>query len=486
MNFCASVFLFLYLPFLLGLHFIVPRKFRNLVLLTASLFFYIWGEKLFVLIMLASITVNYCVGLWLDRVQGRRAAHLAIAVAVVVNLGLLATFKYANFLVDNLNLLLTQLHLPLIELGKVHLPAGISFFTFHSLSYVIDVYRREVPALKNPVNFALYISFFPQSIAGPIVRYNDVASQLIKRVINLEIFAEGVRRFILGLAKKMIVANTLAAPADAIFGLPTSELTMGLSWLGIVCYTLVIYFDFSGYSDMAIGLAKMFGFQFRENFNYPYIAASITEFWRRWHISLSTWYRDYLYIPLGGNRGGMARTYFNLVTVFFLCGLWHGASWTFILWGLFHGAFLVVERMGLGKLLERAWTPLRHAYTLLVVMVGWVFFKASTLPHALGFLGAMAGLGEGLGIRYNPAIYLNTLVIAVLIAGMVGSMPVLPWLARAGETLTTAVASRSRLAYYIVEPVLAFAPVLALALLLLISAMFLAGGTYNPFIYYRF
>src|SRR5262249_36815384 len=256
----------------------------------------------------------------------------------------------------------------------------------------------------------LYISFFPQSIAGPIVRYNDVAKQLVYRVITLEGFAEGVRRFIMGLAKKMIIANNVALAADSIFGLPNHELTGGLAWLGIVCYTLQIYFDFSGYSDMAIGLAKMFGFQFRENFNYPYVAQSITEFWRRWHISLSTWYRDYLYIPLGGNRHGTTRTYVNLVTVFFLCGLWHGASWTFILWGLFRGAIRVIERMVLAKSLEKAWAPVRHAYPLVVVMVGWVLFKAASLPQALAFLGAMVGLGQGSGVRYNPSLYLNVQV----------------------------------------------------------------------------
>jgi alginate O-acetyltransferase complex protein AlgI len=485
MVFSSPVFLFLYLPFILFGYFIVPRRLRNSLLLIASLFFYVWGEKLFVVVLLSSITLNYLFGLLIDRVQGKRAAGLAIALAVFVNLGLLGTFKYANFLVDNLNVMLAQLHLRALNIGHVHLPLGISFFTFHALSYVLDVYRREVPALKNPINFALYISFFPQSIAGPIVRYNDVAKQLVYRVVTLEGFAEGVRRFIIGLAKKMIIANNVALTADSIFGLPNHELTSGLAWLAVICYTMQIYFDFSGYSDMAIGLAKMFGFQFRENFNYPYIACSITEFWRRWHISLSTWYRDYLYIPMGGSRGSTGRTYFNLVTVFFLCGLWHGASWTFVLWGLFHGAFLVIERMGLGRLLERTWAPVRHAYTLLVVMVGWVLFKAVSLPQALAFLGAMVGLGQGLGIRYSPALYLNVQVTGILTAGLLAGLPVLPWLARWRERLSLALEKRGGLAL-IVEPVFAFVPVLALGFLLLVSAMFLAGGTYNPFIYYRF
>src|SRR5262249_27762906 len=425
--FSSTVFLFLFLPLMLGLYFVVPRPLRNFLLLLASLFFYVWGEKLYIFVLIASIVLNYSMGLLIDRMKGRYAAGLAIGLAVFVNLGLLGAFKYANFVADNLNHLLVRLHLPLVHLDPVHLPLGISFFTFHALSYVIDVYRREVPALKNPINFALYISFFPQSIAGPIVRYNDVASQLTDRVVTLEGFAQGIRRFIIGLAKKMIIANTLAFPADAIFNLPTSELTWRLSWLGIICYTFQIYFDFSGYSDMAIGLAKMFGFQFKENFNYPYIAASVTDFWRRWHISLSTWYRDYLYIPLGGNRHGKARLYFNLVTVFFLCGLWHGASWTFILWGLFHGTFLVLERMGLGQLLEKAWAPVRHLYALLVVMVGWVLFKATTFSQALAYLGAMVGLGKGLGYKYKPGIYLNAQVTGVLVIAAVGCLPFFPF-----------------------------------------------------------
>ncbi len=485
MIFCSPVFLFLFLPLVLGLYFLLRPDLRNVVLLAASLIFYLWGEKIFVLVLLGSITANYWLGWWIDRARAPWHARLAVSAAVLVNLGLLGTFKYANFLVDNLNLLLAPLHFDPVKLDPVHLPLGISFFTFHALSYVIDVYRREVPALKNPVNFALYISFFPQSIAGPIVRYNDVAGQLVRRVITLEGFAEGVHRFIIGLAKKMIVANIAAGPADAIFDLPAGQLTAGLAWLGALCYTLQIYFDFSGYSDMAIGLARMFGFRFRENFQYPYIARSITEFWRRWHISLSTWYRDYLYIPLGGNRAGTGRTYFNLVLVFFLCGLWHGASWTFILWGLFHGAFLVLERTGLGRLLEWTWAPVRHLYTLVVVMVGWVFFKAATFAQALTFLGAMAGLGEGAGIQYYPALYLNPEVTLALVAGVLGSLPVVPFLARLREGFAVSGLGRSGFGL-VFEPVLESVRVVALGLLLLVSGMLLAGGTYNPFIYFRF
>lgn len=485
MVFSSPLFLFLFLPIVLSGYFVVPRSWRNYWLLTSSLVFYAWGEVVYVWVMLVSIVLNYLFGLWVDRVPRGRQAQIVIALAVAANLGLLIAFKYANFLVDNLNVGLGVLHLRPIHLAPVHLPIGISFFTFQAMSYVIDVYRREVPAQKSVANFGLYITLFPQLIAGPIVRYIDVAAQIGERTITLSGAAEGVRRFILGLAKKMLIANTLAVPADAIYGLPTSDLTFGLAWLGTLCYALQIYFDFSGYSDMAIGLGKLFGFDFLENFNYPYISSSITEFWRRWHLSLSTWYRDYLYIPLGGNRGSTLRTYFNLVTVFFLCGLWHGASWNFIIWGLFHGAFLVIERMGVGRLLAQAWAPIRHGYTLLVVMVGWVFFRASTLAQAKAFLLAMVGLGHGTGIEYSMALYLNAEVLLLLAAGIIGSTPFLPSLSQAWARFG-AMGERQGLPGWAWHSVLAFAPLAVLGFLLAASAMLLAAGTYNPFIYFRF
>jgi alginate O-acetyltransferase complex protein AlgI len=485
MLFSAAIFLFLFLPVLLALYFLSPRRLRNLLLLTASLLFYVWGEKHYVVVLLTSIAMNYTMGLVLDYLQAKRGRRLAIVLAVAANLGLLATFKYAGFLTDNLNGALAVLHLPAVSVRKLHLPLGISFFTFHALSYVIDIYRREVRALKNPITFALYISFFPQSIAGPIVRYSDLASQLVRRTVNREGFAEGVRRFIFGLSKKMLIANTLAAPADAIFALPSEGLTAGLTWLGILCYTLQIYFDFSGYSDMAIGLAKMFGFDFKENFNYPYVSRSITEFWRRWHMSLSSWFRNYLYIPLGGNRCGTERTYFNLLAVFFLCGLWHGASWTFVCWGLFHGGFLVLERMKLGRWLDTAWAPLRHGYALGVVMVGWVFFRAKTFEQAASFLTAMAGLGAGTGIEYTPAVYLHADVVLALLAGAIGSAPVLGWMQRIGPGALAAGLRRPRLTSAM-EAVFAGASVAVYALLLLASVILLAAGSYNPFIYATF
>ncbi len=483
MLFSSPVFLFLFLPILLGAYFSLRPSWRNLILLTASLLFYAWGEGFYLYILLCSILFNYTLGMWLDRPLWPWLRHAAIALTVSGNLGLLISFKYANFLVDNLNVVLGHFHLAAVQLGPVHLPLGISFFTFHALSYVIDIYRREVRALRNPIDFALYIAFFPQSIAGPIIRYGDVAGQILNRTITLDGFALGIRRFVIGLAKKMLLANTVAATADAIFGLPKEDLTGKLAWLGVLCYTLQIYFDFSGYSDMAIGLARLFGFQFRENFNYPYIASSITEFWRRWHISLSSWFRDYLYIPLGGNRCGRWRTYFNLVLVFFLCGLWHGASWCFLVWGLFHGAFLVLERMGLGALLERVARPLRHAYTLLVVMIGWVFFRAETFSRAGIVLTALAGRAHASNLRVYPELYLTPDLVLALGAGILGAMPIIPSLQSLRQRLLARGPGWFSGSW---DALLSSAELAAYLLLLVASATQLAAGTYNPFIYFRF
>src|SRR6185436_9027443 len=323
-----------------------------------------------------------------------------------VNLASLAFFKYAGFLAANLNALLGATGLGAVPVPAVVLPIGISFFTFHAISYVVDVYRRDAVAQKGPVEAALYLLLFPQLIAGPIIRYRDIAAQLTARVVDLDGFATGVRRFVVGLGKKMLIANIVAVPADRLFALPAGELTAAHAWLAASCYTLQIYFDFSGYSDMAIGLAQLFGFRFKENFNYPYVSQSIQEFWRRWHISLSAWFRDYLYVPLGGNRVAPGRVYLNLVTVFFLCGLWHGASWTFVVWGLYHGAFLVLERLGLAAWLGRMPRALRHVYALLVVMVGWVFFRAESLSAAAGLLQAMAGFSPADPTAYGVTWYL--------------------------------------------------------------------------------
>jgi alginate O-acetyltransferase complex protein AlgI len=348
---------------------------------------------------------------------------------------------------------------------------------------VIDIYRRKWVAAKNPCDVALYIFFFPQLIAGPILRWSAIAPQLARRVVTWEKFAVGVRRFSEGLAKKMIIANVVAVPTDKIFALAAQELTPGLAWLAVVCYTLQIYFDFSGYSDMAVGLGKMFGFEFLENFNFPYVSQSIKDFWRRWHISLSSWFRDYLYIPLGGNRCPVWRNHLNLVIVFFLCGLWHGASWTFVIWGLYHGVFLVLERTGFGPAVERLWRPLRHGYALLVVMVGWVLFRAETFGQAMNFLGNLAGISSGTGLGQKVARYWSHELACSIACGAVFAMPVWGWICKGTRGLQRRLPEALRPVAQAVGMALQLFLVVAL---LLISASWLAGGTYNPFIYFRF
>ena len=478
MVFSSPIFLFFFLPAVLFLHFLLGRHLRNIVLLAASLFFYTWGEKEYVVLILVSFVLNYFIALGIDRAYAagegekvRRQAKILLILAVVTNLGFLFVFKYANFSVHNFNVLLGLAKIPAaIRLLPVHLPLGISFFTFHKLSYVIDVYRKTASCKKSPTEAALYFFFFPQLVAGPIIRYHDIVDQLHRRTIGFEKFASGARRFVTGLAKKVLIANTLGAVVDKIFLIKPSQLTFQLSWLGIVFYALQIYFDFSGYSDMAIGLGRMFGFEFLENFNYPYIARSVRDFWRRWHISLTNWFRDYLYIPLGGSREGTAATWRNLLIVFFLCGFWHGASWTFVVWGLFHGFFLILERTKFGRLLDKWGGVPGHIYTIFVVLVGWVFFRSETISYAGHYLAAMFGFARGNGIEFYPALYLSNDVILALVFGIVGATPVIRLLRRVGEIR-------------FVGPT---AEILALSALFIASAMQLAAGTYNPLIYFRF
>jgi alginate O-acetyltransferase complex protein AlgI len=485
MVFSSSVFLFLFLPVVLAGHALAGPRMRNGVLLAASLFFYAWGEVFYVLVMLGSILANYGFGLALARWRAPRQARRIVGSAVALNLGMLIWFKYANFLADNLSALLVACGGSPVSLGPIHLPIGISFFTFQAMTYVVDVYRRQAEPQRNPIHVALYIALFPQLIAGPIVRYADVARQLVRRAVTLDRFASGVSRFVVGLGKKMLIANVVSEQVDLIFALPASEWTAGLAWLGAGYYALQIYFDFSGYSDMAIGLGRMFGFEFLENFNYPYIARSIQDFWRRWHISLSTWFRDYLYIPLGGSRGGRGRTYLNLLIVFLLCGLWHGARWNFLVWGLFHGAFLVVERAIGPRSPHPGLRPFGHLYALLAVVIGWVLFRADSLAQALAFLRAMAGFGEGDGQGVYARMFITHEAMVVALAGVVAATPVVPWLKSCVAERWAGGSPASgwrRLAIAGWD----MAHVLAVAGLLLGAGMKLAAGTYNPFIYFRF
>jgi alginate O-acetyltransferase complex protein AlgI len=479
MVFSSPLFLFAFLPVVLAGSWLFRTFGKNGFLLAASLAFYVWGEVTWAPLLLASIVVNYGFGLWLARARARAAV---LGGAITLNLGALAVFKYGNFVVDNLNVLLALAKHGKIELSPVHLPIGISFFTFHAISYLIDVYRARLAPQKSLVDFALYISLFPQLVAGPIVRYHEIEDQLSSHEANLPEFASGARRFVVGLGKKVLVANTLAIQADALFAIPTSTLTPSLAWLGAALYTLQIYFDFSAYSDMAIGLGHLFGFRLPENFAYPYSATSVTEFWRRWHMSLSRFFRDYVYLPLGGNRHGRMRTYRNLIVVFFLCGLWHGARWTFVVWGMYHGAFLVLERVGLSRVLERAPRIFRHAYLLVVVTIGWVFFRADSFELATGHLAAMFRSGAVVDTPFRPAMYVRNDTLIALAIAIPAAGPVVPFLAERRRALA---ASGSRWAAF-VAAASEGAALGVTALVFAVSAAWLASGTYNPFIYFRF
>ena len=489
MLFTEPSFLFLFLPILLGAYFAISRAHaRNLLLVVASVLFYAKGGGAFTLLIVGSIAFNYQMAIAVDRRHGTRAGRIRLGVAVGVNLVVLAILKYADFIVVNLNAVTATFGLHEMPLPRVLLPIGISFFTFHAISYVVDVYRRDAVAQKSPVEAALYLLLFPQLIAGPIIRYREIATQLTARRVTADRFAAGATRFVVGLAKKVLIANVVASTADAIFKMPASELTPAHAWLGVVCYTLQIYFDFSGYSDMAIGLGALFGFTFPENFNYPYIASSVQDFWRRWHMSLSRWFRDYVYVPLGGNRVSPARTYANLVTVFFLCGLWHGASWTFVVWGLYHGAFRVGERVvsrGEGRRAKGDETvndaprpslsaPRRaasHVYTLVAVMIGWVFFRADSFTQAVAMLKAMAGVGGGAPTVFDARWYLTPETVFALALGVVGSTPLAARLGRSLDPRT---------------PIAAVARAAMVAALFAASVLFIAASSYNPFIYFKF
>ena len=439
---------------------------KNVILLIASLVFYAWGEPVYIILMLISIVFNFIVGKDIDnaRESGNDAmAKRKFVLAIVFNLFVLGFFKYFGFLIQNINSLL---HIR-INVPELALPVGISFYTFQIMSYVIDLYRGNVKVQKNPFAFALYISLFPQLIAGPIVRYKDIEYQLQHRKESLNKFSAGLTRFTVGLGKKLILANTLGAVYSGIQAqeiVKTSALT---AWIGIICYTLQIYFDFSGYSDMAIGLGRMFGFKFVENFNYPYIADSVTDFWRRWHISLSTWFREYVYIPLGGNRCKTPRVIFNLMVVWLLTGLWHGAAWNFIMWGVYYGVLLILEKYVFAKLIEKLPSAVRHILTMVIVMLGWVFFSAPTLTDAVHYIGAMFGAGGGI-LDSQSAYLLSSNWLPILI-GIFCATPVYKKIA---ERFPPKLVSEVR--------------VVAIPLLFILCIIFMISETYNPFLYFRF
>lgn len=485
MLFSSPIFLFLFLPLTLLAHFVAPRVVKNLVLLVASLLFYAWGEFEYTKLMLVVIAMNYGFGLWIEPCRQRVSGPWILALAVAANLAILAYFKYANFAIANWNFLLNAWGQGPIWYKEILLPIGISFYTFQAMSYVIDVYRGETAAQRNPIDLALYVALFPQLIAGPIVRYVDVAAEIRTRRVDWTRFADGVQRFSIGLGKKMLLANTLATVADSVFDIPNGQIPAATAWLGIVCYAMQIYFDFSGYSDMAIGLGHMFGFTFLENFNYPYIAESLSDFWRRWHISLSTWFCDYVYIPLGGNRRGPLRTAFNLLTVFVLCGLWHGASWNFLVWGLFHGTFLTAERWGLSRILDRLPRIARRTYLLAVVLLGWVLFRANDLGHALTYLQSMFGFGHVSSDEFSVAMFLDSGLVLALVVGTLACCPLPALLVRsfAGKSASLPTETPRR---WLSETLWGIGRVATVSMLLLASAALMRAATHNPFIYFRF
>lgn len=467
------VFIWIFLPMVLVGNFVMQKvggnRAANVLLVVVSIFFYAWGEPVYVLLMLASILLNWGAGLLIDRCElaqeGERGkcAKFLLVVTIVLNLGFLGYFKYAGMLVETINTICgTTFSNP-----QISLPIGISFYTFQALSYVIDVYRGKCEVQHNAMKMALYVSFFPQLIAGPIVQYKDVAEQIDHRTLSASQTVEGIRRFCYGLGKKVLISNTMASASDAIYALDFHAVTTSMAWIASIFYTMQIYYDFSGYSDMAIGLGKMFGFEFRENFNYPYISTSIREFWRRWHISLSLWFREYVYIPLGGNRKGTARTYLNLFIVFLLTGLWHGASWNFVLWGLYHGVLLIIERLGMGKWLEKhrgiAWI-----YTFLMVNFGWVLFRIENIATALRYILRMIRPWKYMHTGYSIMEFIDFRALFFLLCAVVGMGALQRFIKRKEGSR----ASWPEMAYCFV--------------LLALSCMSLASNSYNPFIYFRF
>ena len=466
MVFSSLTFLLAFLPAVLLVYYLVPRPARNYVLLVFSLIFYAWGEPVYVFLMLGSIAGNYLLALWIghSRQKGKeKSAKLGIILTVVFNIGLLGFFKYADFILGTAGTILGQ---AVPKLGLA-LPIGISFYTFQTMSYVIDVYRGEVRVQRNPFLLGTYVTLFPQLIAGPIVRYSTVEEELAIRRESWNDFGDGISRFVVGLGKKVLLANSVGQVFAQISGLAADELSTATAWLGVVAYTLQIYFDFSGYSDMAIGLGKMFGFTFLENFDYPYISRSITEFWRRWHISLSTWFRDYVYIPLGGNRKGKGKQYRNIFIVWMLTGLWHGAGWNFVLWGLYYAVLLIVEKAFLGKWLDRLPRALQHVYALLLVMIGWVIFSVEDIGQLGIWLRTLFGFGTARAdarAGFYAANYGGVLLLGILCC--------LPW----KNWQRAAWLEKTRCVW---EPA-------GMLLILGVSFVFLISSSYNPFLYFRF
>ncbi len=465
MLFSSMTFIFLFMPIVCATYLLAKKSLQNTLLLIASLIFYAWGGPNYLAIMLLTILINYTGALYIDRTQTHKKAFLTLT--VIANLGILIYFKYCAFLIENINGLLPY-DLPLLE---VIMPIGISFYTFQAMSYVIDVYRGEVKAQRNIYKLALYISLFPQLVAGPIVKYHDVDHQIDNRTVTFRKVAYGTKRFIIGLSKKMLLANTLGAVADKIFSQPVDQFDSATAWIGAVAYALQLFYDFSGYSDMAIGLGYIFGFKFLENFNYPYISRSITEFWRRWHISLSTWFKEYLYIPLGGNRISPIRTYVNLFIVFLATGIWHGASWNFIVWGLWNGLFIIIERItNWHKKDGPVIRFIQHGYTIFVFLIGWVMFRAPDITYAWDYLKNMFGFISNHNIAHDLIYYVDHIEIIAFGIAIMCSMPLFTKMLTVSDKH---VVLKSLINAWLI-------------VLFILSTALIASSTYNPFIYFRF
>lgn len=468
MVFSSLIFLFMFLPITLLLYYLSPKSWRNLILFIASLIFYAWGEPVYICIMIFSTVFDYFNGLLIEKYREKgKIAKLVFINSIVINLGILGFFKYYGFLVDNLNSLFNLK----LAVKSLPLPVGISFYTFQTMSYVIDVYLGKVEVQKNIINFGTYVTMFPQLVAGPIVKYGDIAKQLYKRDESISKFGDGVEIFTRGLCKKVLLANNIGILWSSIKATSLNELSVLTAWLGIAAFTFQIYFDFSGYSDMAIGLGRMFGFELMKNFNYPYISKNVTEFWRRWHISLGSWFREYVYIPLGGNRCGNLKQYRNLFIVWFLTGLWHGASWNFVLWGIYFGIFVTLEKIFLKSFISKLPSFAAHLYTMLVVIVGWVFFEFDSIRTGFSFIKTMFGLG-GNNLVDNTALYYISTNFILFIILILFSTPIPE---RVMRNIKKNLSMWKAVAIPLVYLVLIF-----------ISTAYLVNDTYNPFLYFRF
>lgn len=501
MVFSSTFFLFLFLPITLLVYLISPSRYRNYILFATSFFFYFWSENWFITILLISAFIDFICGLViagafgnnkpiqkLDKgIKRNKRQKAALIVSIIMNLSILGFFKYANFGIENFNMLMNVLGLERYKwntMVNVILPLGISFYTFQSMSYTFDVYLGNIQATRNVLNYLTYIIMFPQLVAGPIVRYRDVARQLVQRVITRESFAYGIVRFVIGLGKKVIIANTLAITVNSVFEVPFSQMTTGLAWLGAFCFSLQIYYDFSGYSDMAIGLGQMLGFRFKENFRYPFISTSATEYFQRWHISLNTWLRDYPYSAMGGSRGPALKVYFNVISLLIMVGLWHGASWNFIIWGFNWGLLLAIQRYQIRNNLKiRLWHPLKVIFAFIIFMSGMVFFRSSSLSQAFVFLKSMVGFAGGDGIEFHASLYLNNKIVLCMIFGYLGSLPIVQWIIAYYEKIITR-CNRKIVPY--IESAFMFTRLMCIVLIFGASALTLVAESHQAFIYFRF